>query len=106
VREIVGAVYEKTTGKALTEDEYRVLMKGHAALVLYLAANVYGLYQRSMKVDNYSRKHASGMDMAQAVYLSLCDRFVTNDARQCRGLRLVKQFIKKAERPRVILLLA
>jgi hypothetical protein len=64
---------------------------------LYLGGYAYAVHHRSVKGDRFSRaKNAGGIDLGQAVYLRLCDRFITNDRAQHRALRFLNQFSRAA----------
>ena len=91
-RGLVGPIYEKETGNELNREEFEEMMK-EPVWSLYLGGYAYALHQRSVKVDGYSRRrNAGGIDLGQAVYLRLCDRFVTHDKPQYRALRFLNQF--------------
>lgn len=57
----------------------------------YLGAIALGIYNRSIKNSEFSRKrNAGGIDTQQAVYLAATDVFVTNDWPQRKVLRMIK----------------
>lgn len=89
---LVAPIYEQETGKTLSRSEYEDLMK-EPTWAVYFGGYAYALHRRAIRVAGYSRsRNAGGIDLGQAVYLCLCDRFVTNDRAQYRGLRVLNQF--------------
>jgi hypothetical protein len=57
---------------------------------LYSLGYAYAIHQRAIQEQNFSEmRNAGAIDLGQAVYLTLCDHFVTNDQAQYRGLRLL-----------------
>jgi hypothetical protein len=53
----------------------------------------YGMYVRSVKVTHFSKKRNPGsIDTQQAIYLTLCNVFVTADEEQYKMLRLLAPF--------------
>lgn len=86
---LVSEVYERQTGKQLTDPEIESLMR-EPVWGLYFLAYAYALHQRGIQGQCYSaNRNAGAIDLSQAVYLPLCDRYVTNDKAQYRGLRLL-----------------
>ena len=86
---LIGDIYERRTKKSLSYSEYKVLVN-EPAWALYFLAYAYAIYQRGIRDRNFSeRRNAGAIDLGQAVYLTLCDRFVTDDRPQYRGLRLL-----------------
>lgn len=56
----------------------------------FLAAMVYGLYVRSCRESNYSKKKNPGsIDTQQSVYLATCDIIVSADIKQYNMMRLL-----------------
>jgi hypothetical protein len=91
---LVAPIYEKETGSVLTEEEFEEMME-EPLWSLYLGGYAYALHHRSVKVNQYSRRrNAGGIDLGQAVYLRLCDQFVTDDRAQYRGLRFLNRFAR------------
>jgi predicted nucleic acid-binding protein len=87
--ELVGPMYERETGKALTMGEFDKLIV-EPTWSLYLGGYAYGMHCRSVRMHRYSRKRVAGaFDLGQAVYLRFCDWFVTNDLAQYQALRFL-----------------
>jgi hypothetical protein len=94
-RSIVGDVYRRQTGGALSDSGYDVLMR-EPAWALYLLGYAYAVHHRAIQERDVSeRRNAGAVDLGQAVYLTLCDRFITDDRAQCRALRLLNSFNTK-----------
>lgn len=94
--DLVAPIYEKETGQTLSRAAFEEMMQ-EPLWSLYLAGYAYAVHHRSVKVDCFSRrKNAGGIDLGQAVYLRLCDRFITNDRAQHRALRFLNQFSRAA----------
>ena len=88
-RSVVEEVYCRRTGKCLTDVEYEILVR-EPAWPLYFLGYAYAVHHRAIKEQAFSeRRNAGAVDLGQAVYLSLCDRFVTSDEAQCRAFRLL-----------------
>jgi len=86
---LASGVYERQTGKRLIDLEIESLVR-EPVWGLYFLAYVYALHHRGIQGQGYSaNRNAGAVDLFQAVYLSLCDRYVTNDKAQYRGLRLL-----------------
>jgi hypothetical protein len=89
---LVAPIYEQETGCRLSRTEYDELIKD-PMWALYFAGYAYALHHRSVRADGFSReRNAGGIDLGQAVYLCLCDRFVTDDRPQYRALRPLNRF--------------
>lgn len=59
----------------------------------FLSSMVYGMYLRSVRTINFGRlKNPGSIDTQQAIYLTVCDTFVTADRHQHRMLRLLVPF--------------
>ncbi|MGQ0834665.1 MAG: hypothetical protein ACT4O5_07020, partial [Gammaproteobacteria bacterium] len=83
------------TGKLLSLSAYDSLVR-EPAWSLYFLGYAYALSRRSVVESGYSaRANAGAIDLGQAVYLTLCDRFVANDHAQFKALRLLNVFNKK-----------
>lgn len=88
-RSLIMDIYKDQTKQLLTNSEFEVLVR-EPAWQLYSLAHAYAIHQRAIQEQNFSKMHNAGaIDLWQAVYLTLCDRFVTNDQAQYRGLRLL-----------------
>jgi len=88
-RSLISDVYGRHTGTSLTDSEYPVLVR-EPAWPLYFSGYAYAVHQRAIQEHNFSgSRNAGAIDLGQAVYLTLCDRFVTNDRAQYRALRLL-----------------
>ncbi len=94
-RSLINEVYERQTGKQLTDEEFEVLVL-EPVWALYFLGYAYAIHQRSIQATHFSAKRNAGaIDLGQVVYLTLCDRFVTDDRAQYRGLRLLNVFNSK-----------
>jgi hypothetical protein len=87
--------YERETQMTLSRQDLERILK-EPLFALYFGGQVYGIYQRAIREEGYSAKHhANTIDLGQAVYLPMCDRFVTDDLAQYRALRLLNRFNTK-----------
>lgn len=94
-RALIDDVYERQTGRPLTDSGYDVLMR-EPVWALYFVSYAYAIHQRSIQERNFSpNRNAGAIDLGQAVYLTMCDRFVTADRAQYRALRLLNVLNKK-----------
>ena len=88
-RSLISDIYKRQTRKQLTNSEYGVLVR-EPVWPLYFLGYAYAIHQHGIKDQNFAKKrNAAAIDLGQAVYLTLCDRFVTDDRAQYRGLRLL-----------------
>jgi hypothetical protein len=88
-RSLVSVIYKRQTQRDLTDSQYTVLVR-EPIWPLYLLAYAYAVHQRGIQERNFSaNRNAGAIDLGQAAYLPLCDRFVTDDRAQYRGLRLL-----------------
>jgi len=95
LRQQIAPRYQAETGATLDAATFDVLAD-EPVCVLYLASQVYGIYQRAIRKHGFSNKrHAGAVDMDQSVYLAMCDLFVTDDTAQYRGLRVLNRFNKR-----------
>jgi len=59
----------------------------------FLASMAYGMYVRSIKHSHFLKKQNPGsIDTQQAIYLTICDVFVTADQQQYQMMRLLAPF--------------
>lgn len=94
---LAAPIYERETGRGLTRAEYQRLIE-EPSWGLYFGGYAYAFHHRSVKQGQYSRsRNAGGIDLGQAVYLRLLDRFVTADRAQYRGLRFLSRFAQAAD---------
>jgi hypothetical protein len=98
-RALIDHIYRRQTGKSLTDSEYEVLVR-EPAWPLYFLGYAYAIHHRAVQQRGFSESgNAGAIDLGQAVYLTLCDRFITNDCAQHRALRLLNVFnIKRRTR--------
>ena len=62
----------------------------------YFGAMAHGSYSRAVQLQNYGHgRNPGGLDSQQAVYLSCCDVFVTNDEGQRKMLKGLRVFGQK-----------
>ena len=88
-RSLISDVYKRQTGKQLTDSKFKILVQ-EPSWVLYYLGYVYAFHHSVIQEHNFSaRRNTGAIDLFQAVYLTLCDHFVTSDRAQHRGLRLL-----------------
>ena len=94
-RSVIDNIYRRQTGKSLTDSEYDMLVR-EPAWPLYFLGYAYAIHHRTVQQHGFSEKRNAGaIDLGQAVYLTMCDRFITNDWAQHRALRLLNAFNTK-----------
>lgn len=92
---LVADIYCRQTGRRLNGHGFQGLLK-EPAWPLYLGSHAYGIHNRSVRVDRHSAtRNAGAIDLTQSVYLTLCNRFITNDRAQYRALRQLNVLNKK-----------
>jgi len=88
-RSLINDVYQNQTQKPLTDSAYQVLVR-EPAWPLYFVGYAYAVHKRAIQKHKFQeRLNAGAIDLGQAVYLTMCDRFITNDRAQYRALRLL-----------------
>lgn len=88
-RSLITDIYKRHTQKEISDTEYQRLVR-EPVWALYFLGYAYAVHQRGIQERNYSeRRNAGAIDLGQAVYLTFCDRFITGDRAQYRGLRLL-----------------
>ena len=88
-RSLIGDVYQRHTQKPLTDSAYQVLVR-EPAWPLYFVGYAYAVHKRAIQEHKFQkRRNAGAIDLGQAVYLTMCDRFITNDRAQYRAIRLL-----------------
>lgn len=94
-KSLVTEIYKRQVGKTLPDAGYQELLR-EPVWPLYLLGYAYGVHKRSIERQGFSpKRNAGALDLNQAVYLTMCDRFVTNDKDQYRALRLLNTFNTK-----------
>lgn len=94
-RSLINDVYQSQTQKPLTDSAYQVLVR-EPAWPLYFVGYAYAVHKRAMQEYKFQeRRNAGAIDLGQAVYLTMCDRFITNDRAQYRAIRLLNVFNTK-----------
>lgn len=94
-RSLINDVYQRQTQKPLTDSAYQVLVR-EPAWPLYFVGYAYAVHKRAIQEYKFQeRRNAGAIDLGQAVYLTMCDRFITNDRAQYRAIRLLNVFNTK-----------
>jgi len=77
----------------VTDELVQRVIRNSEQWRFFLTSMAYGMYVRSVKATHFSKKKNPGsIDTQQAIYLTLCDVFVTADKAQYRMLRLLAPF--------------
>ena len=88
-RSLISDVYQRHTQKSLTDSAYQILVQ-EPAWPLYFVGYAYAVHKRAIQEHKFQeRRNAGAIDLGQAVYLTMCDRFITNDRAQYRAIRLL-----------------
>lgn len=88
-RSLINDVYLSQTQNPLTDSAYQVLVR-EPAWPLYFAGYAYAVHKRAIQEYKFQEKwNAGAIDLGQAVYLTMCDRFITDDRAQYRAIRLL-----------------
>jgi len=88
-RSLINDVYQRQTQNPLTDSAYQVLVR-EPAWALYFVGYAYAVHKRAIQEHKFQeRRNAGAIDLGQAVYLTMCDRFITNDRAQYRAIRLL-----------------
>jgi hypothetical protein len=105
--DIPSKVYKRETGKVLPLSELDNFLSAKPSLwVLYLMAYAFSIYYGSVWHNELGPRNRAGIiDLLYAVYLPLCDVFVTHDLKhggQYDALRLLNAFSSKRPRAHVL----
>ena len=94
LRKMVFDLASRCGANVVVNDELiRRVIKHSEHWRFFLTAMAYGMYVRSVKVTHFSKKRNPGsIDTQQAIYLTLCNVFVTADEEQYKMLRLLAPF--------------
>lgn len=88
----VKPLYERAVGKALPPNELRPLLNSLPLWPMFLMSYACAIYQRAVREQGFGHKRNPGnLDLWSAVYLPLCDTFITNDRWQRRALRVINR---------------
>lgn len=85
-------------GADLQQDQVDELLEFSDFWRLFLAALGFMFYTFSVKKSNYStrkNRNPGSIDLQQAMFLPICDTFVSEDKRQRRALRIISRFAKR-----------
>jgi hypothetical protein len=94
-RALISDVYQQHTQKSLNDPAYQVLIR-EPVWLLYFVAYAYAIHKRAIQEHGFQeRRNAGAIDLGQAVYLTMCDRFITNDRAQYQAVRLLNVFNTK-----------
>jgi hypothetical protein len=104
---IPSQVYKRETGKVLPLSRLDAFLEAKPSLwPLYLMAYAFSAYYGAVWANTIGPKNPAGIiDLLYAVYLPVCDTFVTHDTRhggQYDALRLLNVFNSKRPRTRVL----
>jgi hypothetical protein len=98
---VVNPIYERAVGAPLARPELRPLLNSLPHWQMFLMGYACGIYQRAVKEEGFGHKRNPGhLDLWSATYLPSCERFITDDKRQRRALKILN---KSNTRPSVIL---
>jgi predicted nucleic acid-binding protein len=96
IYEFLKRFYKKETGRYLSRDTMWRMFDVLPMWPLYLAGWGHEMFARAIRTSNYGIKGKPGtLDLWCAIYLPICDRFVTNDKGQYRALRLLNVLNKR-----------
>lgn len=92
-------VYRHCTKQTMSLDEARVFLRDVPYWPLYFAGWAHAIYSRAIKPGKYGVRGKPGtIDLWCAIYLPVCDVFVTDDIPQRRALRLLSVLSSKKAR--------
>jgi len=99
--------YKKETGRYLSRDTMSRMFEVLPMWPLYLAGWGHEMFTRAVRPSNYGIRGKPGtLDLWCAIYLPLCERFVTNDDGQYLALRLLnvlnKRFFETRTKTKVV----
>jgi hypothetical protein len=96
IYEFLKRFYKKETGRYLSRDTMWRMFDVLPMWPLYLAGWGHEMFARAIRTSNYGIRGKPGtLDLWCAIYLPICDRFVTNDDGQYRALRLLNVLNKR-----------
>jgi hypothetical protein len=99
VVELTQKLYSDATCKQISIDEARLFLKQTPQWVLFYCGWGHAIFARALRKDNFGSGHNPGtIDLWCAIYLPLCDVFVTDDVAQRRALRALNVLNGKGSR--------
>ena len=97
----VSRAYAQYVGQELEPTEARDLLRAYPEWALHWLGWVHQWYERAVQPTRYGWRRKPGtIDLSFAVYLPLCDRFVTADEGQFRALRMLNVYNKSLNETR------
>ncbi|MDP9193895.1 MAG: hypothetical protein M3P06_19550 [Acidobacteriota bacterium] len=104
---ITAKIYKRETGKVLPLSRLDDLLGARPSIwPLFLMAYAFSIYYGSMWSSDFGTRNPAGIiDLMYAVYLPVCDVFVTHDMRhggQYDALRLLNVFSSRSPRAHVL----
>ena len=97
----VSPAYAQHVGQELDSSEARNLLRTYPEWALHWLGWVHQWYERGVQPIGYGWKRKPGaIDLSFAVYLPLCDRFVTTDKGQFRALRMLNVYNRSLDETR------
>ena len=98
--DFLSPMYEYSTGTPIEGNAIEKFLDAVPAWKLYICGWIHSAYRRAVQTENWGKRTNPGiMDLLCAVYLPLCEVFVTHDTAQRRALRLLACL--SPNRPRV-----
>jgi hypothetical protein len=89
---LVTGFYRDATGNDLTPAAVSSFLDAVPAWKVFIAAHLHSLWVRSIKTKGPEKRSAGIVDTDSAVYLTFCDRFITNDHAQFEMLDVANGF--------------
>ena len=91
--DVVNPLYRRETGSDLSSNELEVLLRGSPEVSGFLLGWAHSVHQRALAREGFGAKNAGIVDLWFAAYLGRVDRFITNDEKQYRALRLIARIV-------------
>jgi hypothetical protein len=99
VVELTQTLYCDATGNQISVDEARLFLKQTPQWVLFYCGWGHAIFARALQKDKFgSGRNPGTIDLWCAIYLPLCDVFVTDDVAQRRALRILNVLNGKRSR--------
>jgi len=93
IQESFAPLFEKCgSTKQIFHEKEQSIIRNVEPWLFYFTAIGISIFNRAIKQFNFAkRKHPGGIDIQQAIYLSFCDYFITNDPGQYKMLKVISK---------------
>ncbi|MEO8032987.1 MAG: hypothetical protein ABI837_01030 [Acidobacteriota bacterium] len=89
---LVTGIYREATGAELPPADVPEFLNKAMPIKVFIAAHLHILWTRAISEFGPGKKRAGVVDTNSSVYLTFCDRFITNDRPQFEAMKIANRF--------------